>query len=300
MTPTAQRSIILDTDIGSDVDDAMALAVILGRADLELLGITTVYGDTLLRARLAQRYVSLAGHRTHVYAGHSTPLSGRAVWWAGHEGSLHDSLDAEPVEDQDAVSYLTETVAARPGQIDIVAIGPLTNIAAALDRDPAFERNVRGLWIMGGSFGTDECEHNFASDAAAAGQVLDSTIPTVISGLEITRQIHVSAEHLQRVAAAGRLGAALSEDINQWWKYWNETWNVPHDPITVLTLAQPDLFQLSPPGKVTINQSADHEGQSVFTADPRRTTRIVNGQNAPEVTETMIATIARAGTLTRT
>lgn len=69
------RSIILDTDIGSDVDDAMALALVLGRPDLDLVGITTVYGDTALRARLAARYASLAGRRLDVQRRHShTPL----------------------------------------------------------------------------------------------------------------------------------------------------------------------------------------------------------------------------------
>jgi purine nucleosidase len=299
MPPARHHSIILDTDIGSDVDDAMALAVILGRPDLELLGITTVYGDTVLRARLARRYVSLAGRDVPVHPGHGATRSGRDVWWAGHEGSLHERLHNEQIETQDAVSYLTEMVAANPGEIDIVAIGPLTNIAAALDGDPAFERNVRALWVMGGSFDDDVCEHNFASDAAAAGRVLDSAIPTVISGLEITKEIKISTKHLQRVAAAGRLGEALSQDIDQWWKYWNETWNVPHDPVTVLTLAEPELFRLSPAGHVRISQDSPDEGHSTFAADPHGSTRIVVGQNATSVAETMITNITAAGSLVR-
>lgn len=71
---TSPRPVVLDTDIGSDVDDAMALALLLGTPELDLLGVTTVYGDTLLRARIARRYASLAGRDVPVHAGESAPV----------------------------------------------------------------------------------------------------------------------------------------------------------------------------------------------------------------------------------
>lgn len=283
------HAIILDTDIGSDVDDAMALALILGRPDLDLLGVTTVYGDTLLRARLAQRYAGLAKHRITVSPGISEPLSGRDVWWAGHEGSLHENLERERVSAEPGVSFLTRTVAERPGEVDVVAIGPLTNIAAALDADPTFEHNVRALWIMGGHFSPGEPEHNFRSDAAAADRVFRSAIPTVVSGLELTRTIQVDQEQIGRLADAGPLGAALSRDIDQWWRYWDTPWNVPHDPITVLTLVQPELFELSPPGRIRVStERGDNEGASTFTADADGTARLVVSVNSPAVVDAMI------------
>ncbi|MDN3247562.1 nucleoside hydrolase [Streptomyces sp. ZSW22] len=84
----ATRPLVLDTDIGSDVDDALALGVLLDSPEVRLTGITTVYGDTLLRARLAHRLAALAGHTPTVVPSTAETLSGKEeAWWPGHEGS---------------------------------------------------------------------------------------------------------------------------------------------------------------------------------------------------------------------
>ncbi|BCW49960.1 nucleoside hydrolase [Arthrobacter sp. StoSoilB13] len=202
----AQHRIILDTDIGSDVDDALALALIFGSPEAELLGVTTVYGDTLLRARLAKRFGKLSGRDIAVYQGIASPKSGREVWWPGHEGSLHEGLPQEIIESEDAVAYLVREVANHPGEIDVMAIGPLTNIAAALEADPAFERNVRHLWIMGGAFGTGETEHNFRSDDQAARTVFASSLNITVTGLEVTRQVEMRRDQLELIAAGRPAG----------------------------------------------------------------------------------------------
>lgn len=259
------RAVILDTDIGTDVDDAMALSLILGLPGVDLLGVSTVYGDTVLRARLARRYGALAEYGFPVRAGEGTPLSGREVWWAGHEGSLHSGLAEETHEDGPAADWMVRTVAERPGQVDVLAIGPLTNIALALDADPAFAENVRTLWVMGGAFGGPErTEHNFRSDATAADRVFSSGIRAVVTGLEVTRRVKVLDTHLRQLKVAGALGEALVADIDQWWRFWDEQWNVPHDPVAVLSLARPDLFTLSEPGTVRIETDGEDAGASTF------------------------------------
>ncbi|MCZ9882274.1 nucleoside hydrolase [Arthrobacter sp. B2a2-09] len=291
----ALHRIILDTDIGSDVDDALALSLILGSPEAELLGVTTVYGDTLLRARLAKRLGKLAGRNVPVYCGIGTPLSGREVWWPGHEGSLHEELETESIQDEDAVNYLLRQVSEHPGEIDIVAIGPLTNIAAALQEDPAFERNVRHLWIMGGAFGMGEAEHNFRSDDLSASIVFRSNLNITVTGLEITRKVEMRRDQLVLIAAAGPLGKALDADIRQWWAFWNEEWNVPHDPITVLTLLRPELFSFSSPGRVSIAGRDDSAGLSTFTPDPAGRARIVSDINHESVAEQITTRIVNAG-----
>ncbi|WP_248761333.1 nucleoside hydrolase [Pseudarthrobacter sp. SSS035] len=167
----ALHHIILDTDIGSDVDDALALALILGSPEARLLGITTVYGDTAPSGYAwPGRFGKLAGQEIPVHHGLEQPMSGREVWWPGHEGSLHDGLENEPVEEEDAIRYLTSGRSQkRPGEIDVIAIGPLTNIAAALESDPALRaQRAAPLDHGGGGFGMDEAEHNFRSDDQAA------------------------------------------------------------------------------------------------------------------------------------
>ena len=289
------RSIILDTDIGSDVDDAMALALILGRDDLDLVGITTVYGDTALRAGLAKRYLSLADVDVPVYAGERETLSGRDVWWAGHEGSLHDGLEDEEFESGSGVEYLTRTVAERPGEIDVVAIGPLTNIATAIQADPAFAQNVRSLCIMGGRFDGSGPEHNFSSDAVAASIVFSANVPTVVTGLEITTQVRIGEDQVAQIAAAGPLGAALARDIDQFWSFADKRWNVPHDPVAVLALVEPALFGLSEPGKVGIGVDSDGGAGSRLTSDTGGTTRVVVSLEASAVSSSIIAAIVEAG-----
>ncbi|MFD6095797.1 nucleoside hydrolase [Nocardiopsis flavescens] len=292
------RAVILDTDIGTDVDDAMALSLILGLPGLDLLGVTTVYGDTGLRARLARRYAALAGRDLPVRAGAGATLSGREVWWAGHEGTLHPGLEEESYEAEPAVEWMTRTVAARPGEVDVLAVGPLTNIALALEADPSFAENVRTLWVMGGAFGdVERTEHNFRSDATAAARVFASGLRTVVVGLEVTRRVKVGDAELDRLRAAGPLGEALAADIDQWWKFWDEQWNVPHDPVAVLTLARPDLFTLSGPGTVRIAPDGEFAGESTFEAGgPQGRTHLVRGLEADAVVEEMVGGIVSAGT----
>lgn len=288
--------IILDTDIGSDVDDAMALAQLMGTPNLDLLEVHTVYGDTRLRARIARRYAALAGVDVDVVAGVAKPLSGREVWWAGHEGTLHHDLDHETVAPGSAPERLVARLREQPGELDVVAIGPLTNLAAALESEPKVARWIRNLWVMGGSFGADAGpEHNFRSDDLAAQTVLNAGIPTTVTGLEITQRVSIETKRLHRIRAAGPLGAALGADIEQWWAYWNETWNVPHDPVAVLTLTRPDLFTFSEPGRIDIALGGENAGHSTFVADPAGTVRIASDLDTDAVAEEITARIVAAG-----
>ena len=272
---TIQHRVILDTDIGSDVDDLMALALLLGTPSVELVGVTTVYGDTALRARLAKRVLRMVGADVPVHAGIRLPLSGRDVWWAGHEGALYAELETEPYDSDEAVQYLIDEVLAAPGEIDVIAIGPLTNIAAAISAEPRFAAAVRQLWVMGGDFADGTPEHNLQSDALAAQIVFDSGMPITITGLEVTRRIDIRTAELDR--------------IEQWWAFWNEEWNVPHDPITVLTLTDPQLFETTEAGHVGIGRG-ESEGCSTHEQG-RGQTRVVTTLDVEAVTERIVAGI---------
>lgn len=287
------HSVVLDTDLGTDVDDAMALALLLGSGEVDLAAVTTVYGDTLLRARLVQRYAGLAGRRLPVWAGESATRSGREVWWAGHEGSLHPGLEAEHVEAGDGAASLITAVTSQPGR-DVLAIGPLTNLAAALEQAPGMIGAARGFWLMGGDFAAPEPEHNIRSDVDAAAAVFDSGAPIVIAGVDVTRTVRVEARQLEQIAGAGRLGAALAADIDQWWKFWNETWNVPHDPVATLALLRPDLVTLSEPGCVHVSD----DGVTTHEVRPGGNVRVVVGLDAVRVAEEIVARIVRAGEAT--
>jgi purine nucleosidase len=291
-----KHKIVLDTDIGTDVDDAMALALLLGREDVEILGITTVYGDTDLRSKIAARYARLIGAEIPIYPGSSETLSGRAIWVSGLEGSLLQDLDEERVESRSGVDFLCEAVANNPGEIDVVAIGPLTNIAKAIELDQTFARNVKHLWVMGGEFETEFAEHNFRCDDRATKIVMDSGISMTITGVEITKQLRIMRSDLEIIATAGSMGSLLFAEIDQWLTYRKEDFDVPHDPIAIMPMLEPELFTFSKVGVVDIEISdSDLTGKSRFSEQGSGHIRIVQGFKKVEVQSEILASILRAG-----
>ncbi|MFD5296647.1 nucleoside hydrolase [Streptomyces mutabilis] len=288
-----EHEVLLDTDIGSDVDDALALGVLLGSPEARLRGVTTVYGDTLLRARLAHRLAGLAGHDLTVVPGTRETLSGKEVWWAGHEGKAFPDLDTEPVHDGIAAErFLAENVLARPGAVDVMGIAPLANIARAIAYDTGFSSAVRTLYLMGGHFASDpKAEHNIVSDVTAARAVFDSGIPTVITGLEITTRVRIGRDGIEAIRAAGGYGEALAREIDAWTGFTGEGWSVPHDPITALSMLRPDLYETRN-GTVTV----DDEGHTWFHPDPSGPARLVVDADLEQVADEIVGRIVRAST----
>src|SRR5262245_18393688 len=145
------RRIVLDTDIGTDVDDALALALALASPEIELVAVTTVAGDTMRRGRIAARLLALGGRGdVPVHAGCERALSVPGGFaWFGHEGDGILDGSRDPVSTEPAVDALLRLFG--PGdELELVAIGPLTNVAVALERDPGFARRVARLTVMGG------------------------------------------------------------------------------------------------------------------------------------------------------
>lgn len=287
------RRVILDTDIGSDVDDLIAMAVLLGSPEVEVIGITTVYGDTRLRAQLTRRILTISGHDMPVHAGERETISGSEAWWAGHEGALHADLDGERYASDDAVRFLVDRATAMPGEIDVVAIGPLTNIARAIEAHPEFAAAVRHLWIMGGWFEGDAAEHNFHSDAAAARIVFDAGIPTTVTGLDVTERVRIGRANLDLIAVSGDLGRVIRVESTPWWEHKGEESNVPHDPLCALTLTSPHLFRFSEPGEVAIGEG-DAEGVSRHSPGGGRT-RVAIDVDADGVLREIVERVRRGG-----
>ncbi|MRG60719.1 nucleoside hydrolase [Agromyces sp. CFH 90414] len=276
----------LDTDLGTDVDDALALGVILGSPEFEIAGISTVYGDVVLRAQLAHRLIGLAANPPDVAVapGEGQTRSGKPVWWPGHEGALHADLQAERTAPADSgVADLIGAARHHAGELDVLAIGPLTNIAAALDADPAFETNVRRLVVMGGDFGEERVpEHNFVSDIEAAQRVFDSGLEIVVGGLDLTTQLQTRPEDVAAITAAGPFGQALAAEIAQWWRFHGHEWNNPHDPILAAYLLAPDRFasvrstvRIDDDGRSWNDPSADGRVQVVTSMDREAVLRLM-------------------------
>jgi inosine-uridine nucleoside N-ribohydrolase len=208
----ATSRVIIDTDPG--VDDALALLLAMRSPELKIEAITPVAGNVPLELTLpnALRMVEIAG-RTDipVAAGARAPLIRRLVTAAyvhgenGLGGAVFPEPTTKPVSTP-AAELIREIVRKYPGEVTLIPIGPLTNIATALNSDPDMAGQVRGIVMMGGSLSggniTPAAEFNVYVDPEAARIVFQSGIPITMVGLDVTRKATLTEEHVNRLEAA--------------------------------------------------------------------------------------------------
>jgi purine nucleosidase len=243
--------VVLDTDIGTDIDDAYTLAQIIQSPELELLGVTTVSGDAVARAGLAAKLLAVAGRDdVPVYAGISGSVQylKQCEWAAGYTSpALHES---------GGVEFLRQQINARPGEIVLIAVGELTNVAALLESEPGIGKKIKAIALMGGSIrrgyapgSKPEPEWNIKSNAKAAQVVFASGVPLLVAPLDSTADLKLTPEWLVRIFAKGTpLNDALAS-LDFIWKRTN-TWNADtptlFDNLAVSLVATPNLVPLTP------------------------------------------------------
>lgn len=257
--------IIFDTDFGTcPQDDCYALMLALQSPELEILGITTVAGNWSLEQGTADvlRLLEIAGREEiPVYAGADMPLlrepddyarSTYGSWWSDEPPSAPPGGFAEKqAEPLGAVEYIVDTVEARPGEITIVAIGPLTNVAMALRHRPGLAAKVKKLVIMGGAVGalpdgagnmTPGAEFNFWVDPEAAKIVLRSGVPIELSPLNVSRKSSFSRQWFDRLVANRTPFTDLIRERGRLWPGADPD-EVVHmyDQIAVASLIDPTL-----------------------------------------------------------
>ncbi|MGH2758277.1 MAG: nucleoside hydrolase [Actinomycetota bacterium] len=230
--------LILDTDIGTDVDDALALAFALRHSGIELRAVTTVADDVVKRAHIATKLLRIAGREDVPVApgvGWTEPPAGRRSWF-GHEGKdLLDESDRFPEFERDAVSLLLET-----GDTELATVGVQSNIAAALDRDPGFASRIPRLHVMGGVFEAIADrhwgEHNLSVDPDASLRALNAGIPTRYTPLNVTLGAPLLRSHLEALRGGDELCRALARLVDIWAAfvgYKDDTVALLHDPLAV-------------------------------------------------------------------
>jgi purine nucleosidase len=240
------RPVIFDTDIGTDVDDILALVLLAKAPELKLLGVTTVYGDTTFRAKIAKITTHLLGREDIVIVpGEEQTLSGRQVHWAGHEGEGVPQVDSFEIKgQQSAPKYLIETAEALDDELEVIATGPLTNIARAITASPASCARIKHLYIMGGAFWMQRAEHNIKCDADAARVVFGSGIAMTVISLDLTLRVWLGKNDLPQIAALPNgLGALLENQLIRWWEYRQIVGSSPHDPLAAVAMVRPELFR---------------------------------------------------------
>jgi purine nucleosidase len=255
-----QRKVIIDCDPGQD--DAVALFLAMSSPDeLDLLGITTVAGNVPLELtqRNARMMCDLAGRKDMpVYAGCERPMVLEPITAEYIHGNTGiDGVDVfepdTPLQDTHAVEFIIETLrAADRGTVTLVPTGPMTNIATAIEREPAILENIEQIVSMGGAMReggnrSPSAEFNILVDPHAADIVYNCGRPVTAMGLDVTHQVLSTRERVTRIreldnevarATAGMLSFFHRYDTK---KYGSE--GAPlHDPCTVAWLLRPDLF----------------------------------------------------------
>jgi len=241
----AAEKIIIDTDIGDDVDDAFALALAVKSPELEILGVTTTFGDTEARAKIVDRFLGEMG-RTDipVIAGRPTvtknSMSQRQYGDGGHFAKSPHG---------DAVEFLLSEIRKHPGEITLIAIGPLMNVGAAIDKDEATFRKLKRVVLMGGSIrrgygdlGYTEPvppmpEWNILNDVAAAQKLFAAGVPLFVMPLDSTQ---LKLDEVKR-AFLFRQGTAVTDGLAILYHLWGQETPTLFDPMTLAYVLKPEL-----------------------------------------------------------
>jgi inosine-uridine nucleoside N-ribohydrolase len=238
--------VLLDTDIGTDVDDAVCLAYLLSHPDCELLGITTVTGESETRASLASVLCRAADRDIPIYPGADHPMQGEQRQLIAQQAA---ALPRWPHETDfpmnQAVDFMANTLRSHPGEVTLLTIGPLTNVGLLFTTYPDVPGLLAGLVMMGGNF--DEAgpeagriEWNVAGDLGASEIAYTTPVRLHRSlGLNVTQQVMMSAEEVRKKFTAPLLHPVL--DMAEIWFAGFYPFITFHDPLAAATIFAPDL-----------------------------------------------------------
>jgi purine nucleosidase len=243
------EKVIIDTDIGDDIDDAFALALAVKSPELEVLGVTTTFGDTVTRAGIAKRFLTEIGRSDiPVFAGQPTvsnnPMSQRRYAEGGHFQAPQTG----------GVDFLLDQIRRYPREITLIAIGPLMNLGAAIAKDPATFRKLKRVVLMGGSIrrGYGDLgytaavppmpEWNILNDVPSAQKLFDSGVPLFVMPLDSTQ---LKMDEVKRAFLFGQ-GAAVTDQLAILYHLWGQETPTLFDPMTVVFALRPELCPVTP------------------------------------------------------
>jgi inosine-uridine nucleoside N-ribohydrolase len=238
------EKVIIDTDIGDDVDDAFALALAVRSPELQVLGVMTTFGDTETRAKITDRFLAEVGRpEIPVLAGKATatknPMSQRRYAENHFAKTSHG----------DAVEFLLEEIRKYPGEITLIAIGPLMNVGEAIDKDAATFRKLKRVVLMGGSVrrGYGDLgytaavppmpEWNILNDVEAAQKLFASGVPLFVMPLDSTQ---LKLDEVKRAFLFSQ-GTAVTDQLAVLYHLWGQETPTLFDPMTLVFVLRPEL-----------------------------------------------------------
>ena len=250
-----KHKIIIDTDIGDDIDDLLALYMALESDKIDIIGITTVYINSNLRARQTKKVLALKNRNDiPVFAGIGTPLRGlhfetTNVIFNQYTKDLDDNKyapinDNEKCDGESAIDFLISSAKKYQNELTILCIGPLTNIARAILKDKEAMSKVNYI-MMGGCFFKAEREWNIECDIDAANIVFNNKLKLTCLGTNVTKKVELTIDEQNYFLSAKHNDLYykyLVEMINEWVSFTNRR-IVLHDPLTLYYLINPNIFK---------------------------------------------------------
>ncbi|MEH6533602.1 MAG: nucleoside hydrolase [Photobacterium frigidiphilum] len=265
------KKIIIDTDIGDDADDILALAYALKCPRLELLGVTTVFKNTLQRAQMAQHLLALSGREDvpiHAGEGHSLKTKNAVE---EKPCQFQQVMASYPVSSVSALDFYEQVLSNKSASIEkvsIVAIGPLTNLAQLISQKPHLIKNIEQIVLMGGCYYRHVNEWNIVCDPEAADIVFNSGIPIVAVGLDVTTKCQFTHHHLEqaKLHADTPLKQLLLDSCDAWFEHSGFT-PILHDPLAIHALVNPSSIQFTAE-KIQVELKGEHtRGMTVCSED---------------------------------
>jgi len=232
--------VLFDTDIGSDIDDAVALAYLLAQQSCDLLGITTVSGQPIERAKLASALCKTSGRDIQIVPGNENRLDGPTRQLNVQQAQVLPNWDHDTeFTEQSATDFMAEVIRANPNEVVLLAVGPLTNVAELFSKHPDTAGLLKSLQLMCGRFTNSQqdvpnAEWNAHCDPAAASVVYSTTAPGHTSlGLDVTNQIVMDSNEVRTHFQHPLLQPVL--EMSEVW--FNERTQLKfHDPLAAVTL----------------------------------------------------------------
>ncbi len=233
--------VIIDTDLGDDIDDAFALCLAAQSPEIQLLGVTTVHRCPQYRAKMAKALLNAAGMQVPVHAGIAKPLKvqtvhGKTLNYTQKPLSWAEEFASIEYDGNDAVDFLVKTIESSQEKVTLVTLGALTNVATLIMRRPDLKEKIQ-LSIMGGAFLRNWGEYNFSCDPDAADIILQSGIQARCVGIDITFQCKLSGDLLGKIANHTHPCLQMLSRMRCMWE-----WGVLlHDPLALMSVFDPSF-----------------------------------------------------------
>lgn len=250
--------LIIDTDVGDDIDDSFAILLAHESHVFDILGVTTVFRNSLKRAKMAKQIISSLGYETKVYAGCDVPFISkiddliqpeiRAKEKVDEFGlylipQWDESMENERVEEMHAVDFIIEQIHKYPNEVVLTPIGPLTNIAMAMRKDPTIIPLIKEVRLMGGGYQQDWAEWNVFCDPEAASIVFNSGAKVTMVGFNVTIQTALSPEKVEIIRnSKSKALQIISKGMERWFKHYEFTTPVMHDPLVIASLIDEEIL----------------------------------------------------------